>query len=349
MKLTVSFLLLFFTFQNIFSQKQAYKIYTLAFYNLENLFDTIDHPDKLDEESPLLKIQYNRSKVYAQKLKNTAQVISEIGFKKTKKAPSLVGVAEVENSTVLEDLLQTPPLKEKNYGFIHFDSPDMRGIDVALLYQKTAFVPLYYKNYALKLWTETGMRIHTRDVLLVSGYLDNELLHILVNHWPSRRGGEKKSRHLRERAAFLNKKISDSIFADNPQARIIIMGDFNDNPTNSSFKKILNTKKRKNKTAKNEFYNPFELFYKKGLGTLAYRDKVHLFDQILISGGLLSKSKSFETLGFFQSHIYNPQHLTLASGRYKGYPYRSFANGTFTNGYSDHYPVYINLIKMLKF
>jgi hypothetical protein len=349
MKLIVSLLFLFFTSQDLFSQKQAYKIYTLAFYNLENLFDTIDHPEKLDEESPLLKIQYNRSKIYAQKLKNMAHVISEIGLQKTGSIPTLVGVAEIENNTVLEDLLQTPPLKEKNYGFLHFDSPDMRGIDVALLYQKTAFVPLFYKNYTLKLWTETGMRIHTRDVLLVSGYLDNELLHILVNHWPSRRGGEKKSRHLRERAAFLNKKISDSLFADNPQARIIIMGDFNDNPTSSSFKKILKTKKKKNKTAINEFYNPFELLYKKGMGTLAYRDKVHLFDQILISGGLLSKNKSFENLGFFKSHIFNPHYLTSSSGRYKNYPYRSFVNGGFTNGYSDHYPVYINLIKMLKF
>lgn len=349
MKLTVSLLLLFFTFQNIISQKQAYKIYTLAFYNLENLFDTIDHPDKLDEESPLLKIQYNRSKVYAQKLKNTAQVISEIGFKKTKKPPSLVGVAEVENSTVLEDLLQTPPLKEKNYGFIHFDSPDMRGIDVALLYHKTAFVPLFYKRYPLKLWNDIGISIHTRDVLLVSGYLDGELLHIMVNHWPSRRGGERKSRHLRERAAFLNKKISDSLFTDNPKANIVIMGDFNDNPTNSSFKQILNTKQKKNETAANEFYNPYELLYKKGLGTLAYRDKMHLFDQILISGNLLSKNKTFDNLGFFKSHIFNPHYLTLSSGRYKGYPYRSFANGTFTHGYSDHYPVYISLLKMLKF
>jgi hypothetical protein len=348
MKLTVSLLLLFFTFQNLFSQKQAYKIYTLAFYNLENLFDTIDHPDKLDEESPILKIQYNRSKVYAQKLKNLAQVISEIGSQQTGSFPTLVGIAEIENSTVLEDLLQTSSLQEKNYDFIHFDSPDLRGIDVGLLYYKTAFVPLYYKNYALKLWNETGMRIHTRDVLLVSGYLDNELLHILINHWPSRRGGEKKSRHLRERAAFLNKKISDSLFTDNPKARIVIMGDFNDNPTNSSFKKILNTKKRQNKTAVNEFYNPYERLYKKGLGTLAYRDKIHLFDQILISGSLLSKNKNFDNLGFFQSHIFNPHYLTLSSGRYKGYPFRSFANGTFTNGYSDHYPVYINLIKMLK-
>jgi hypothetical protein len=349
MKLIVPILLLFFTFQNLFSQKKAYQIYTLAFYNLENLFDTIDHPDKMDEESPLFKIPYNRSKIYAQKLKNTAQVISEIGFKRTGKVPSLVGVAEVENSAVLEDLLRTAPLKEKNYGFIHFDSPDMRGIDVALLYQKTAFLPLHYKNYVLKIWSETGTVLHTRDVLVVSGYLDNELLHVLINHWPSRRGGEKRSRHLRERAAFLNKKISDSLFTNNPKARIVIMGDFNDNPTNSSFKQILNTKKRKDKTAGNEFYNPFELLYKKGMGTLAYRDKVHLFDQILISGSLLSKTKNFETLGFFQSHIFNPQYLTLSTGRYKGYPYRSFANGNFTNGYSDHYPVYINLLKILKF
>ncbi len=349
MKFIFLTLLLFFSFQHASSQKKAYKIYTLAFYNLENLFDTIDHPDKLDEESPLLKISYNRSKIYVQKLKNMARVISEIGLQKTGTTPTLIGVAEIENSTVLDDLLQTSPLKEKNYGAIHFDSPDLRGIDVGLLYQKASFIPLFYKRYPLKLWNDVGISIHTRDVLLVSGYLDGELLHILVNHWPSRRGGEQKSRHLRERAALLNKKISDSLFVDNPQANIVIMGDFNDNPTNTPFKQILNSKQGENETAANEFYNPYELLYKKGLGTLAYRDKMHLFDQILISGNLLSKNKTFDNLGFYQSHIFNPHYLTLSSGRYKGYPFRSFANGTFTHGYSDHYPVYISLLKLLKF
>ncbi|MDG1805450.1 endonuclease/exonuclease/phosphatase family protein [Flavicella sp.] len=331
--------------QITFGQKKKYAIHSVAFYNLENLFDTINNPDTNDEASPMMEIKSNRSEIYFKKIKNLQKVIAEIGYEKTRALPTILGVAEIENETVLDDLMSSNQTLEKNYNYIHYDSPDKRGIDVALLYNKNKFIPMNHHSYELKLWSDKGYRIYTRDQLLVSGYLENELIHIIVNHWPSRRGGEKKSRILREKAAFLNKKISDSIFTKHPHSKIILMGDLNDNPTNSSLKKILKTEeisKQKNDTI---FYNPYETLYKKGFGTLGYRDQVHLFDQILINGKFISTK--FNELSFYQSHIFNPSYLTQQNGKYKGYPFRSFGNGSFTDGFSDHYPVYIYLIKEL--
>ncbi|WP_139957023.1 endonuclease/exonuclease/phosphatase family protein [Flavicella sediminum] len=331
--------------QFLSAQTRQYKIHTVAFYNLENLFDTIDHPDKMDEESPILKIKHGRTKIYRQKLNNMAKVLSEIGREKTNTSPSLIGVAEIENRMVLEELIATDYLKAKNYGIVHYESPDQRGIDVGLLYKKDVFIPISHKNHELKIWSDKGYRIFTRDQLVVSGYLENELIYVIVNHWPSRRGGEKRSKHLREKAAFLNKTICDSIFNSDKSAKIILMGDLNDDPTNSSLKTILLTKKHKKKVAPLEWYNPFELLFEHGYSTLGYRDNINLFDQIIVNGNLLSKNNNFDDLKFYQARIFNPNYLTVSKGRYKGYPYRSFTNNSFSNGYSDHYPVYLYLLK----
>ena len=250
------------------AQSKNYRIHCMAFYNLENLFDTINNPETNDEASPMFEIKKNRSAVYHQKLKNMAQVISEIGFEKTKTAPSIIGVSEIENRNVLEDLLQTPPLNSLNYGIAHYDSPDLRGIDVALLYRKEHFIPISHHAYELRFWSETGVRKYTRDQLLVSGYLEGELIHVIVNHWPSRRGGEKRSRPNREKAAFLNQQICDSIFTTSPNSKIILMGDLNDDPINSSLKNVLGTKKSQQHLLPIEFYNPYEVLFEKGYSTL---------------------------------------------------------------------------------
>lgn len=333
------------SFHVSFSQKKSYKIHTVAFYNLENLFDTINDPNKNDEASPMFEIKNDRTQIYHQKLKNLAKVISQIGTEKTNTLPTLLGVAEIENRAVLEDLIETEVLKKKNYGIIHYDAPDLRGIDVALLYNKDEFIPMHHLSYELKLWSDKGYRIHTRDQLVVSGYLENELIHILVNHWPSRRGGEKRSRPLREKAAFLNKKICDSVYKKHPKSKIIIMGDLNDNPTNSSLKEVLRTETNLKKVNDTILFNPYEILYKKGYSTLGYRDNIHLFDQIILNGKFISTN--FESLSFYKANIFNPEYLTVQTGKYKGYPFRSFSYGTFTNGYSDHYPVYIYLLKKI--
>lgn len=325
-------------------EQDSYQLRTIAFYNLENLFDPVDDPEKMDEESPIMKIKGDREQVYRKKLNNMAKVISEIRGENTQNFPAIIGVAEVENRQVLEDLVSTPRLQRRNYEIIHYDSPDLRGIDVALLYHPEIFRPTHHQVFELKLWSEKGERIHTRDQLLVSGYLDDELIHIIVNHWPSRRGGEKRSRKKREKAAYLNQKIIEQIKVSDPNPKVLIMGDFNDNPNNSSFKKVLKTKKKAKNVAENDLFNPYEKLFKKGYNTLVYRDQLHLFDQIIYSAPLVN-DRDFTSYKVYKSEIFRPSYLTTKSGKYKGYPHRSWGGGRFINGYSDHYPVYVQLIR----
>ncbi|WP_299777597.1 endonuclease/exonuclease/phosphatase family protein [uncultured Formosa sp.] len=326
------------------AQDKAFTIHTVAFYNLENLFDIENNPITFDESSPIMELADNRAEVYAMKIKNMSKVISKIGFETTHNVPVILGVSEVENKNVLEDITNDSLLVKYNYGIIHFDSPDRRGIDVGLLYQKKIFTPTATSNYALHLKDEiTGKPIYTRDQLVVSGLLETDLIHIIVNHWPSRRGGETKSNTKRIAAAKLNKHIIDSLQTINPYAKIISMGDFNDDPTNDSFKKVLNTKKKKRKVGLKGIYNPMEQLYSDGFGTTAYRDKWSLFDQILVTKPLLESD--FSSYRFYKAGIFNARFLITKTGTYKGYPFRSFGYEGFTNGYSDHFPVYIYVIK----
>ena len=326
---------------------KEYQIRTLAFYNLENLFDTINNPAKNDEASPMMELKSNRSKVYWDKIDKLGSVLSEIGKKDAKNSPSIIGVVEIENDTVLKDLVNGKFLKKKQYKFIHYDSPDKRGIDVGLLYQERFFKPINHQSFELFIYDNEGERIYTRDQLLVSGYLDGEMVHIIVNHWPSKRGGTR-SIPFREKAAALNLKIMNQIRENEPNAKIITMGDFNDDPMESSFKNILNTKMKKSKVQKNDIYNPFEDMFRRGLNTAGYRDNINLFDQILISSQLVTINKDYSSYKMKKAGIFNPKFLIGNKGRYKGYPFRSFSWGTYTGGYSDHYPVYIHLIKEKK-
>ncbi|MDP3312243.1 endonuclease/exonuclease/phosphatase family protein [Lutibacter sp.] len=336
-----SFLLIHST---IYCQKN-YKIKTIAFYNLENLYDTINDPLTDDESSPIMELKENRAAIYQQKLQNMAKVISEIGVEESKNSPVILGVAEIENRAVLEDLAQNHLLKAKKYAVIQYDSPDLRGIDVALLYQTEHFRPIHHEPFTLNLWDDEGIRIHTRDQLLVSGYLDNELIHVIVNHWPSRRGGEEKSSHYREKAAYLTTTIIEKIKITDPNPKIIIMGDLNDDPHNASLKKVLKTKAKKEEVETGDIYNPMEEMFKKGHHTLVYRDNINLFDQIMFTSPLLTSKRDFSSFKMYKVGVFNPTYLTNQTGQFKGYPYRSFAGSNFIGGYSDHYPVYLQLIK----
>lgn len=331
-------------FSAVAQEEKQYLINTVAFYNVENLFDYEKDPITFDGDwTPEGKNHWTRE-LYEAKLANMARVVSEIGVDITGSSPALIGVCEVENRRVLEDLLNQTPLVDKEYGIVHFDSPDRRGIDVALLYKKRLFVPTHYKAFELVLFSDSDRsnRIYTRDQLLVSGMFDGEKIHIIVNHWPSRSGGEARSRPKRVRAAELNKRIMDSLFSDDPYAKIITMGDFNDDPTSPSIKKTLKTKSKRENLNLKELYNPMEAMYKKGMGTLAYQDSWNLFDQIMVSTELTKKD--FSSYRFYKAGIFNKNYLQTASGRYKGYPFRSYATG-FTGGFSDHFPVFIYLIK----
>ena len=341
------FILLFFISKIEAQKKRTFKVHTIAFYNVENLFDTINDTTKFDERSPMMELKTARQEIYQKKVQNMADVISKIGAKTSNNSPAVIGICEVENRAVIEDLANDPALLTKDYGIVHYDSPDERGIDVALMYQKALFRPLSSSTHQTKLSDNSSNgRDYTRDVLLVSGFLEEDLIHVLVNHWPSRSGGEARSRSKREAAAAVNKRLVDSLQMEDPNAKIFVMGDLNDNPTNSSLKKVLKTKGDKRKVGFKELFNPMESFFKKGLGSNAYRDAWSLFDQIIVSKPLLEED--YSSFRFYKAGIFNAQFLITKKGQYKGYPFRSFSWGGFTGGYSDHFPVFVHVIKEIQ-
>ena len=341
-------LLAIISINTVAQEKRNFKIHTIAFYNVENLFDTINDINKNDEASPIMEIKFNRSEIYKKKVENMASVIADIGSDLVNKSPSIVGLSEVENRNVIEDLLNTKHLLNKNYDIVHYDSPDERGIDVGLIYNKDVFKVNSTKSHELIIYdNKSSKRNYTRDQLVVSGLLDNELIHVIVNHWPSRSGGEERSRAGRMAAAELNKKIIDSLQNKYKNAKIITMGDFNDDPHDDSMKKILNAKKYIEDVKTNGIYNPMEVILSdQGIGSNAYRDVWQLFDQILVTEPFLNKK--YDSYQFYKAGIFNKSYLINKAGRYKGYPFRSFSWGSFTGGYSDHLPPYIYLIKEIK-
>ena len=329
------------------NEKNEYKVLTVAFYNLENLFDTENDPRKFDERSPIMEMpEPLRAEAYRKKLHNMASVLSKIGLEVSQNSPAVIGISEVENQKVIEDLLNQPELIDKNYGIVHYDSPDERGIDVALIYQKALFRPISSSSHDVYLYNnERKKQDYTRDQLLVTGFLDGEKMHFIVNHWPSRGGGQAASEPGRLAAAAVTKGIIDSIQAVDPYAKIIAMGDFNDNGYNKSFKEVLGTKSEQENVELKGLYNPYEALHAQGIGSNAYRDGWDNFDQIIMTKPFLAND--YTSYDFYKAFVFNPKFMLTPEGRYKGYPFRSWGNGTFTGGYSDHFPVYIYLIKKI--
>ncbi|TDE06650.1 endonuclease/exonuclease/phosphatase family protein [Flavobacterium hiemivividum] len=353
-------LLLMLPIAQVLGQQKKYAIHTVAFYNFENLFDTINDPNTNDDEWTPKGAQKWTTKKYKQKLQNLSRVLLEIGSSENTNSPTFIGGCEIENRGVLEDLIKETNLIDRDYGIIHFESPDKRGIDVALLYQKKYFRPTTYTNIPLIVYKKESLnkvesdektddslainyynnRVFTRDQLLVTGFLDGEEINIIVNHWPSRSGGEKKSSPFREAAGVLNRKIIDSLQQINPNAKVLTMGDLNDGPYNKSIKVALDAKAIKGDVLPFGIYNPFEEMAKRGLGTIAYRDSWDIFDQIMVSQSLIRND--FSSFSYWKAGIYNKSFLIQSSGQYKGYPKRHSVNEV---GFSDHFPVYIYLIK----
>lgn len=392
----LSFLVVFSTSLNA---QQKYQAATVAFYNVENLFDTIVSVDYIDgtrsQNDPLYHVTIPEADIYKydtvyfrgpytheaiqgkkvirpqilqkdefspkgtkvwnheryqRKLHQLSKVIVELGKEETKNAPVIVGLSEVETLQTVEDLANHPILKPYNYGAIHFNSFDARGIDLGLIYQKNRFQVTFAKPYPIEIYSPEGKRIYTRDILRVTGLLDGEEMTFLVNHWPSRSGGEKRSMPNRMKAAEAMKKIFDEIRAENPEAKIIAMGDFNDDPINPSIKIGMGAIGKKEKVQKEDIYNPMEAIYKKkGVGTLAYRDAWNLFDQFMMTGTLVDNAKQYDSYKIFKVEIYSPSYLRSPSGPYKGFPYRMFGGDTFyPEGYSDHFPIYTVLLRNVK-
>ncbi|MGB2346910.1 MAG: endonuclease/exonuclease/phosphatase family protein [Flavobacteriaceae bacterium] len=309
---------------------------------MENLFDTADDPDTFDDDYTPTGTQHWNETLLSQKIENLSTVIRQIGGAENLPGLDLLGVCETENATVLRRLVRSERLRDLNYGFIHFDSPDHRGIDVALLYKLESFLPVHSAHYRLRLKSEKQFSITTRDQLVVTGYLWGEEVSVLVNHWPSRRGGKKRSAALRKAAARLQHRIMDSLLSLNPKAKILMLGDFHDNPSDASLLSL--TQKNDSNLHSQPLYNPMESLAQKGLGSLAYRDQWYLFDQILLSQAWLKDPYFF----YLQANVFNPPWLRTPQGRYKGYPYRTNHTGRFLKGYSDHFPVYV-LLALKKF
>jgi predicted extracellular nuclease len=321
-------------------QAQNLQKVSVGFYNLENLFDTIDTPEVRDTEfTPDSDKKWN-SKLYFEKLDNMAKVIAQIAINDTPEGLAVIGLCEVENKEVVEDLVNRPLLKDRNYKVAHINSPDKRGIDVALIYQASMFE--MESTLAFPLKVEGKLDFYSRDQLLVSGKLLGEEVHFLVNHWPSRYGGEERSAPMRNLAGDLSRSIADFILNLDSDAKIIIMGDLNDDPHNKSITEHLKASGDKNLTSQGYFYNPYALLHKPdSFGSLAYRGKWNLFDQIIVSPALVkTKRKKWRLTA---SSVFDADFLKNAEGKYKGFPFRTYAGNHYLGGYSDHLPVYILL------
>lgn len=325
-------------------QTDKYAKVSVAFYNLENLFDTEDGPNNDAEYLPEGTNKWTPER-YLQKLDNMAKAISQIAGGK---APDILGVCEIENRQVLEDLVQHPLLFSYGYQIAHFDSPDLRGIDCALLYRPTVFKHRSERIHPVRIPGEP--KIKTRDVLEVNGQIAGEDFSFLVAHWPSRAGGEQISLGRRMAGAKVMRRVADSLMTANAHQKIILMGDFNDDPTSPSLIEGLRTKNTTEGLEATDLFNPMAKLYKDGYGTLAYRDVWNLFDNIVTTSNLIGEDLSSFKLqqdsntGAY-GRICNASFLTQQSGQFKGYPLRTFSYGKFQNGFSDHYPVYVYLIK----
>ena len=329
----------------VFSQQGAdYKVASIGFYNLENLFDTLDTPDTNDADFlPGGRLLWNTEK-YISKQHNMANVISQLGTELSPDGVALLGVAEIENRKVLEDLVAQPELKSRKYQIVHYDSPDERGIDVGLLYQPKYFVPLGSKAVPVVLKDpKTGDKDFTRDILYVAGTFDGEPIHVMVGHWPSRRGGEAGSAWMRAASAQVCKNLADSLKKTDPNAKIIVMGDLNDDPDNKSMTEVLKARRSADELRSDELYNPMYDLFKSGNGTLAYRDSWNLFDQIVVSKGFVNKKTGGWQL--YKAMVFRQPWLLQTEGAFRGYPFRTFVGDIFINGYSDHLPVFLYFLK----
>jgi len=334
-------------------QERRYTMYGVMFYNLENLFDTINNNGNYDKEfSPMGARQWNGTK-YWQKQHNMAYAISQMEVKGSPAdGPVIIGVSEIENITVLQDLVRQPEIKDRRYQIVHHDSPDRRGVDVGLLYNPRFFKVLNVTNQNIGKYLPDYPEFRTRDQLCVTGLLAGEKVSIMVNHWPSRLGGEEQSSYLREAAGRMARETMDSLLRDDPNQGIIFMGDLNDDPQNKSCCEALGAKKEiKDCLAEpGSCFNPWWNILGRGIGTLGYRGNWNLFDQIIFTDYFLKNydSKDKPTLTYSRAEVLNRKFLRSSEGDRQGYPLRTFSGGVFLNGYSDHFPTMIYLVKEIK-
>jgi endonuclease/exonuclease/phosphatase len=327
------------------SAQKKYSVYGVGFYNQENLFDTCHDEGKRDYDFlPTGSYKWNAMK-YNHKLNNMSRALADMG---TDVLPNIgcaiIGLAEVENSKALDDLIAQPALSARNYQYVHIEGPDRRGIDCALLYNPSLFS---VKNtrlvpYVQKLKKDSAF--YTRGFLTVSGTLADENVAVIVCHLPSR----FSESFYRELGAEQVKAIKDSLLNDDPNCKVFVMGDMNDDPIDKSMAGILKGKANIKDVNEGDMYNPwYNILVKEGVGTLLYQGSWNLFDQILLTPNLLNKDdkKDFSSLKFWKNQIFKRDYLFQTEGKYKGSPKRTTAGGVWLDGYSDHLPVVVYLVK----
>ena len=321
----------------------AQKPYKVMFYNFENLFDTINDPEILDEEfTPDGPKKWNSVK-YNKKIGNLERVLFDIAAL-DKNYPAVIGVSEVENRSVLEDVIATPKLAPANYRIVHYDSPDARGVDVAFFYRPDVFE---LEGSAPIPFTMEGLpNFKTRDIVTMWGTIEGEPFYFMVAHWPSRLGGKEASAPKRERAAEIMRRAADSVLRLDPATKVVMMGDFNDDATDDSITEVLGAKGDIRKLEPGDYYNPFINVLKAGYGTLAYQDAWNLFDNIVVSENLVAgdglKIRKASPKARFYGNIFSRPYMIQQEGQYKGYPLRTFVGNNFQGGYSYHFPFSIS-------
>jgi len=306
--------------------------HTIAFYNTENLFDHLNDPLIMDTDFLEIANKKWSKERYDTKIYKTGKAISKIGFEELQQPPTIIGLAEVENDKVLTDLIESEHLKAHHYGFVHYNSPDERGIDVAMLYDKTRFRLDASETITLNVANELGVRDYTRDILKVSGYLKDQKIHVLVNHWPSRHQESDATGYKRMYAAQRVIDLMTDIQAEDTDAKIIVMGDFNDNPKNDSIQFL---------KQQQSLFNPMETLLSFKRGSANHNNKWILFDQILFTRNLLAPQPN--GLEYIKADIFDNAFLTQLHGKYKGQPFRTYVGKKYKGGYSDHFPVYIQV------
>ncbi|MBR7017544.1 MAG: endonuclease/exonuclease/phosphatase family protein [Prevotella sp.] len=330
------------------SAQKKFSVYAVGFYNQENLFDTCHDEGKNDYDFlPTGSYRWNARK-YTHKLQNMARALADLG---TDMLPNIgcavIGMAEVENARALDDLVAQEPLRARNMKYVLIEGPDNRGIDCAMLYNPSLFTVNDVQLYPYVQEQEQDSAFYTRGFLTVQGTLANEAVSVIVCHWPSR----YSSSYYRESAARQVRAIKDRLLRENPDMKVFVMGDMNDDPTNKSMTDGLSCKPDVKKVGDNDMFNPwYNVLVKQGTGTLAYDGAWNLFDQIVMTPNLLDRkgTKDYSNLTYLKSQVFRRDYLIQMEGKYKGNPKRTHAGGVWLDGYSDHLPVVVYLVKEQK-
>ncbi len=318
------------------SEFEKNKQYRFAFYNVENLFDTIDDPLTRDEEfTPTGKKKWSEER-YQTKLDQIAQVLGDMNY------PAVVGFCEVENAMVLQDLIQKTKLKDYKYKYVHYDSPDKRGIDNGLIYIDGLFTVSNSDVTKIDFPKEIVEDYTTRDILHVEGvFRQKDTMHFFVNHWPSRRGGLKASQPKRVYVATQLRKQTNKILTNDPNAKIVITGDFNDEPDNDSVLSTLDAKPIGEKVENNKLYNCSSKADAEGQGSYRYKDNWNMLDQFIVSGSLIDKNAG---ISMSEAQIFRPSYLVYVDKKYGDKPNKTYGGPKYYGGYSDHFPVFVDVL-----